>query len=352
MGQAVTFSATASDGVDSNIGQNVQWNSDKQGSLGLGSSLSISNLQPGGHTITASVTDSRGMTATSSISVWVDNTAPVISIGSPANGASLKTGTSVTFSGNATDAQDGNLSSKMTWTSNLQGQIGTGGTFSRTDLMSGTHTITVTVVDSGNLQASATFTINVAATGNTAPIVSITSPSGGSSFNLGALITFTGAASDTQDGNLGNVISWRSNVMGFLGSGSTINRSDLTVGTHSITATVTDSGGLTSSTTISVNVINGVASTPMAPSAVAVAKSGGNLVVTWSDLSFNETGFEIQRQSKSGKTWSAPATVGSVGANLTQFTDHPSSGTWRYSVRAVNGAGPSGWSAWSNSVKF
>ncbi|MFO0981465.1 MAG: hypothetical protein U1E76_06875 [Planctomycetota bacterium] len=42
----------------------------------------------------------------------------------------------------------------LAWTSNLQGQIGTGGTFTRSDLVVGTHTITATVTDSGGLWAT------------------------------------------------------------------------------------------------------------------------------------------------------------------------------------------------------
>jgi hypothetical protein len=75
------------------------------------------------------------------------DTAPVVTIVTPANGARVSPTTQIAFSGTATDVPDGNISSKLIWKTNLSGQIGTGATFSRT-LPKGTHTVTATVKDS------------------------------------------------------------------------------------------------------------------------------------------------------------------------------------------------------------
>jgi hypothetical protein len=56
----------------------------------------------------------------------------------------------VAFSGSANDTQQGNLTSQLGWRSSLDGQIGTGGSFTRA-LTAGTHTITASVTDSGGL---------------------------------------------------------------------------------------------------------------------------------------------------------------------------------------------------------
>jgi len=58
------------------------------------------------------------------------------------------------------DAEDGDLTTSLVWVSNLDGQIGTGGSFSAV-LSSGTHTITTTVSDSGGLTSSNAITITV-----------------------------------------------------------------------------------------------------------------------------------------------------------------------------------------------
>ena len=54
-------------------------------------------------------------------------------------------GDSVTFTATATDTEDGDLAASLTWTSDLDGAIGSGGTFNTTALTVGTHIITVTV---------------------------------------------------------------------------------------------------------------------------------------------------------------------------------------------------------------
>lgn len=86
---------------------------------------------------------------------------------------------------------------------------------------------------------------------NTPPTVSITAPANGST--VPTAVTLTGTASDTQDGNLSASISWSSNVAGALGSGASRSVT-LAPGSHTITATVTDSGGLSTSTSVSITV--------------------------------------------------------------------------------------------------
>jgi hypothetical protein len=88
------------------------------------------------------------------------NTAPGPKITSPTDGASFAQGTPITFIGTATDLEDGDLTASLVWTSSLDGQIGTSGSFSAL-LSAGTHTITATVTDSGGLSGSAAVTINV-----------------------------------------------------------------------------------------------------------------------------------------------------------------------------------------------
>ena len=193
----------------------------------------------------------------------VSNTAPSVTISSPANGASYPNGATVSFTGSANDTQDGSLTSALAWRSNLDGSIGLGGSFSRT-LSAGTHTITATAVDSGGLNTVRTVNVTVAAAvTNTAPSVTISSPANGASYASGATVTFTGAASDTQDGSLTAGLVWSSNLSGTIGTGGSFTKV-LTAGTHTISAKATDSGGLTTVRQVSVTV-------------AAAATSGGTL---------------------------------------------------------------------------
>ncbi len=181
---------------------------------------------------------------------------------------------------------------------------------------------------------------------NTAPTVAITSPGSGSSFVSGATITFTGSANDTQDGSLTASMTWTSNLQGALGTGGTFTRNNLVVGTHTITASAVDSGSLTSSSTVTVTVTS-ASTPPTAPSGITATNASGTITVRWTDNSSNETSFEIKRQQRVGGTWINETVVGSVGANVTQFTNVPGAGRWRYSVRSVNASGASAWSSWA-----
>ena len=79
----------------------------------------------------------------------------------------------MTFTGSASDAQDGNLTGSIVWRSNIDGQLGTGGSVTRT-LTSGTHIVTATVSDSGALTAQRTTSVTV--TTSAPPQQSLTGP--------------------------------------------------------------------------------------------------------------------------------------------------------------------------------
>jgi len=95
------------------------------------------------------------------------NTPPVVTITAPANGTSVTQGTSVTFTGTANDTEDGNLSGSLTWSSSINGIIGSGASFSTSSLSVGTHTITASVTDTGGSPGSASITLTVTGVGPT-----------------------------------------------------------------------------------------------------------------------------------------------------------------------------------------
>jgi subtilisin family serine protease len=112
-----------------------------------------------------------------------------------------------------------------------------------------------------------------------APTVSINSPANGSTFNSGASINFAGTASDPEDGNISSALVWTSSRDGQISTGASFSRT-LSGGVHTITATVTDSGGnvVRSSVTITVG-------SPTTPTSVQVTS-----IVYWmqgTNLLFN-----------------------------------------------------------------
>jgi len=187
--------------------------------------------------------------------LFVGNTSvgdsPIVSITSPADNSEFHVGVdnNISFTGTASDTEDGDLTASLSWTSNLDGPINNGGSFSAT-LSEGSHTVTASVMDSHGNSASSSITVNVV---NDSPTVSITSPADGSEFNSGASISFTGTASDTEDGDLTASLSWTSDIDGSIESGGSFSKT-LSDGTHTITADVTDSAGASGSSSVTVTV--------------------------------------------------------------------------------------------------
>jgi len=182
-----------------------------------------------------------------------------------------------------------------------------------------------------------------------APKVSITSPAAGATFATGTAVTLAGSASDPQDGVLTASLQWTSSLQGALGTGGSVLVSNLVAGTHVITASVTDSSGLSGSAQRTITV---QAPSVAAPSGLGVSKFSATAArLTWVDNSNNETAFEFQRETLSGKIWINQITFTSA-ANTTSTTDTVPKGSFRYRIRSVNASAASAWSAWVNSPKF
>lgn len=98
------------------------------------------------------------------VSTGGGNTAPSVNISAPSNGTSVSSGTAITFSASASDAEDGNLSSAISWSSNLDGSLGTGASVSAS-LSVGLHTVTASVSDSGGAGASDQVSVTVSSVG-------------------------------------------------------------------------------------------------------------------------------------------------------------------------------------------
>ena len=91
------------------------------------------------------------------------NTAPTLTITSPANNSSFAEGTAITFAATATDVEDAVLSDAIVWKLGSV-TLHTGMSFTKNDLPVGTHTLDVSVTDSGNLTTTKQVTVTVTQT--------------------------------------------------------------------------------------------------------------------------------------------------------------------------------------------
>lgn len=88
------------------------------------------------------------------------------------------------------------------------------------------------------------------------PTLQITSPAMGATLEIAQDYTLSATASDAEDGPLGGAVQWRSDLDGALGTGASLNKSLHTVGSHVLTASVSDSTGKTSHHSIRVTVVD------------------------------------------------------------------------------------------------
>jgi hypothetical protein len=84
---------------------------------------------------------------------WFVNTAPSLSLSSPKQPLTVAYDAQLQLRAFASDAEDGDLSANVTWTSDIAGPVGQGGSLYVT-LMPGAHRLTATVSDAQGLTAS------------------------------------------------------------------------------------------------------------------------------------------------------------------------------------------------------
>jgi hypothetical protein len=177
-----------------------------------------------------------------------------------------------------------------------------------------------------------------------APTVSIESPANGSSFTSGASISFQGTATDPEDGNIAPSLVWTSSKDGQIGTGASFTRS-LTSGNHVITATVTDSGGNTSSASNSITVGSSSNPTQVMVNSVTYALQGTTLVYTVKLV--NEFGgpvaganveVDIMEWIFTGMLWISSGTSDSLGRAVFQLPN-VDLGCYVTSVRNVTAPG-------------
>ncbi|MGY5140731.1 MAG: matrixin family metalloprotease [Candidatus Nitrosopumilus sp. Bin_571-38] len=132
------------------------------------------------------------------------NNSPTVTISSPFDNSSFDSATVISFTGSAGDIEDGEITN-LIWTSSIDGDIGTGSSFS-TSLSDGTHSITAQVTDAGGKTGSDSITITVGTPPVTGDIVSVDSItySGSGGKNNDRHLTVSVHVSDDSGNNVGD----------------------------------------------------------------------------------------------------------------------------------------------------
>ncbi|MBK7404660.1 MAG: S8 family serine peptidase [Phycisphaerales bacterium] len=271
------------------------------------------------------------------------NTPPVITINSPTYGATFTQGDVVTFSTTTLDAEDGNISSQVTWTDNLNGLIGVGN-FSTSSLSVGTHYIDVEVTDSGGLTdyVFLTIGINAASVPNQPTAVSTLEGAPG-------VLTFTWIDNSNNETKFNvqrqeKVGTWKNTTtVANPPANSTSYTESVSPGGWRYRVRAQGSSGYSAWTPFKM-------AKPATANGMTASASGSTANFSWSDNSGIEYQYTLQRQQKVGNAWTNTTTIGTAPADSTSSSDTPGTGTWRYRVQANSLGLSSNWSAWSKAV--
>ena len=237
-------------------------------------------------------------------------TPPDLQILSPSNNAVYVLGDWISFQATAFDNQDGDRSWGIAWSSNINGQIAWGGSSAVNTLSVGSHLITATVYDFDGNVSIKTRNITVTAVANQPPAVTISSPANGVTVNSDALVNFIATATDPEQGTLTSNIQWYLNGNTQIGSTGSLTTT-IPAGTHTVTARVTDSGGLTGENTITVNSV-----TPPPPTTWCATQPTDGTSYWLQSMNFNGVNFPSGPNGGFGD-FSATTVAGYKGATNT-----------------------------------
>ncbi len=246
-----TFFGTITEG--GTMPYSFQWRSDKAGAFSTEEhpSIDISSWALGEHQITVTVTDSAGNTATDNKSYEVLDF--LIQHMSPQNNESQEEFYDAWFDVNIAG---GTAPYTYLWESDIDGilsntnsTIDTTNSVVKDNLSLGIHAITVTITDSTNASISQTNYFQI--TPFTPIDASINSPANNTSVQQGEDISFT---INYPRGVWPFTYSWTSNLDGEINTEKDFNINKLSVGSHTITITVTDAKGNIGSDTINLTI--------------------------------------------------------------------------------------------------
>jgi len=183
---------------------------------------------------------------------------PIVQIVSPLT-TQFEAGSTVAFRGSASDFQGGTIrDANLTWfvatgSQALQAVASGSRDFSYRFTARGSHQVVLNAVDTTGVSGTATMNISII---NARPVAKILSPADQAGFQENVAVSFQGSATDFEDGSIttGDSFGWSSDKDGFLGSGTTVTRSNLSSNVHRVTLSVTDSDGATGIASIVVRI--------------------------------------------------------------------------------------------------
>jgi hypothetical protein len=199
----------------------------------------------------------RHVNALAGVKSVLGNIPPSVSINT--SGGEVPLNVELSLSADVFDFEDAFPCCTISWTSNVDGPLGTSRSLQHTFTTQGSRTLTVTATDSAGASNSATVTLNVV---NFPPEVSLNAPAEGAEVFRGASVILRGRANDRNEPQqvLGcDRLSWTSSVASdsaFPVTGCDVEVSFSSNGPRTITLTATDALGASDAKTVSITVVD------------------------------------------------------------------------------------------------
>lgn len=151
----------------------------------------------GRHTFVLTVTDDTGRSVSDMVLIEVLAPDPIVAILLPGPGTTHAAGRELVFHGRGVDQYDSPLAyDQLVWTSDLDGEIGTGEVFTTDDLSPGEHVVTLQGTDRDGFVGSASVEFTLV----DPPIVTILEPENDRSFHWAEDVDLLGTCSDPDGG--------------------------------------------------------------------------------------------------------------------------------------------------------
>jgi hypothetical protein len=348
----ITFSSTVSDNEDAAEVLVVTWASDQDGLLSVSGTPDSAGLQSGtgpllagAHVLTATVTDTTGLATETQTSIVVNgpNTPPDCEILAPLDNEVYEEGEPILLSGRAVDVDIGPDQLAVTWSSDKDGDLATvtpnsdGESLYTVDTLSLTnHTLTMLVVDEKGESCTDTVLVKV----GSGPSLIIKEPTSGTLLNENEPVTFKASVTDNQDDPDELVLSWSSDLEGVFSaqgadsSGNITFSYSLEIGSHTITASATDTDALTTtaSTTLTINDLPSAPSISIAPNPPA---SNENFSTSIDSPSFDAEGHSMTYRY----AWTVNGTASTVTSAQVPASSTTRGEYWEVTVTPSDGYG-------------